>query len=300
MSILLKGQEIKKLRVGSTPVLRAMKGSAQIWPKVIPVDPRLIIKVATRGTEYVYDRDVYFPLSGSGMTATWGDGAVEPFSGQGVYRYRSHGTYTASFVGNIVAFANNASLQSFWYNSVQEIISFGLQGTTSFQSLFYNLPINIPLPPSIPPGITNMRSMFQNALVFNRPIINGWDVSKVTTMAYMFNMPLYSYPGFNQPLDNWDTGNVTDMQAMFQDCISFNQPLGSWNVSKVNNFSNMFLRVTLSPANYDHLLNGWSQQNVITNRTFHAGNSKYTPAGAAARARLISTFGWTILDGGPV
>ena len=45
---------------------------------------------------------------------------------------------------------------------------------------------------------------------------------------------------FNQPLNNWNVSNVTDMDRMFFDARSFNQPLNKWDVSKVTNMSEMF------------------------------------------------------------
>ena len=36
---------------------------------------------------------------------------------------------------------------------------------------------------------------------------------------------------FNQPLNNWNVSNVTDMGHMFQEATSFNQPINKWNVS---------------------------------------------------------------------
>ena len=35
---------------------------------------------------------------------------------------------------------------------------------------------------------------------------------------------------FNQPLNNWDVSNVTDMDSMFESAIHFNQPLNNWNI----------------------------------------------------------------------
>jgi hypothetical protein len=73
-------------------------------------------------------------------------------------------------------------------------------------------------------------------------------------------------------------------------------------VSNVTNMGSMFASAGLSTANYDELLLGWStigtnetplQQNVV----FDGGNSKYCN-GATARASIISTYGWTITDGG--
>ena len=64
----------------------------------------------------------------------------------------------------------------------------------------------------------------------------------------------------------------------------------------------MFKDATLSTANYDALLTGWSAQ--ITpqeNVTFDGGNSTYTSGSLAETGRtyLIETLGWTITDGGP-
>ena len=49
---------------------------------------------------------------------------------------------------------------------------------------------------------------------------------------------------FNQPLNNWDVSNVTDMGGMFMYASSFNQPLNKWNVSKVKNMNYMFADAT--------------------------------------------------------
>ena len=38
---------------------------------------------------------------------------------------------------------------------------------------------------------------------------------------------------FNQPLNNWNASNVTNMRSMFVNCKSFNQDISNWDVSKV-------------------------------------------------------------------
>ena len=83
---------------------------------------------------------------------------------------------------------------------------------------------------------------------FNQPL-NNWNVSNVTDMSRMFE----EASSFNQPLNNWDVSNVTDMRRMFNGARSFNQPLNNWNVS-ITDMSNMF-----DPASsFNQPLNNWN------------------------------------------
>ncbi|MGB3344275.1 MAG: BspA family leucine-rich repeat surface protein, partial [Aequorivita sp.] len=141
-------------------------------------------------------------------------------------------------------------------------------------------------------SVTTMSEMFRNALVFNQDI-GTWNVGNVTDMRNMFEHAFV----FNQDIGTWNVGNVTNMEWMFTDASAFNQNIGNWNVGNVTNMIFMFRGVTLSTANYDALLNGWNTQVLKNNVDFHGGNSQYCN-GEAARANIISTFGWTITDGG--
>ncbi len=145
--------------------------------------------------------------------------------------------------------------------------------------------------------VTDMSRMFYNAISFNQNM-NNWNVSNVTNMNDMFCNAI----SFNQDIGGWDVSNVTNMNGMFYNAISFDQNIGNWNISEVTDMNDMFKNVTLSTANYDALLIGWAAQSVKPNVNFHAGNSKYTPGGAAEVARNTLTGppnNWTITDGGP-
>ncbi|MGV3602956.1 MAG: BspA family leucine-rich repeat surface protein [Dyadobacter fermentans] len=117
-----------------------------------------------------------------------------------------------------------------------------LSRVTNMQSMFsfckvLNGPENIGLWQT--GNVTNMMSVFDNALAFNQPI-GSWNTSRVTTMDWMFSYAL----SFNQPLGEWDTGNVTGMLAMFQAARAFDQPIGDWNVGAVTTMGNMFFDAT--------------------------------------------------------
>jgi surface protein len=105
-------------------------------------------------------------------------------------------------------------------------------------------------------SVTNMNSMFTSASSFNQDI-GSWNVSSVTNMVSMFN----NASSFNQDIGSWNVSSVTDMNSMFRTVsanTTFNQNLGAWRPSKVTNMTDMFLNRTLSTANYDGLLTGWT------------------------------------------
>jgi surface protein len=56
---------------------------------------------------------------------------------------------------------------------------------------------------------------------------------------------MFSFAGpFNQPLNDWDVSNVTNMSRMFEGATKFNGAISRWNVSSVTDMSKMFLSAT--------------------------------------------------------
>ncbi|NRA85485.1 MAG: BspA family leucine-rich repeat surface protein, partial [Gammaproteobacteria bacterium] len=124
--------------------------------------------------------------------------------------------------------------------------------------------------------------------------IVNWDVSSVTDMIGMF---IYSF-AFDQAIGNWDVSSVTDMSAMFNNAFAFDQAIGNWDVSSVTDMASMFGNVALSTANYDALLDSWSQLSLQNDVVFSAGKSTYSSPFQTARDTLTNTFNWTVIDGG--
>jgi len=140
--------------------------------------------------------------------------------------------------------------------------------------------------------VTDMGGMFLGANAFNGDITD-WNTANVMNMVAMFE----DDSAFNQDIRNWDTAKVTDMRWMFTGASAFNQNIGGWIVGALSDAEEMFIGVTLSTANYDSLLTGWGAQTLRSGVTFSGGNSHYC-FGTTARNNMITTYGWTITDGG--
>jgi len=103
--------------------------------------------------------------------------------------------------------------------------------------------------------VTDMHFMFFDNEVFNQPIDN-WDVSNVTDMSNMFETAI-----FNQPIGNWDVSSVTNMSNMFEHYSAFNQDIGNWDVSSVTDMSNMF-----AEAIFNQPIGDWDVSSVTDMR----------------------------------
>ena len=65
---------------------------------------------------------------------------------------------------------------------------------------------------------------------------------------------------FNQPIDQWTTSKVNDMQQMFQSASAFNQPIGKWDTSSVTNMYRMFVSIAEFNETYWELEHGKSDE----------------------------------------
>ena len=150
-------------------------------------------------------------------------------------------------------------------------------------------------------SVKNMEFMFNGETHFNGNI-SSWDVSGVTSMFGMFS----GNEGFNQNIGSWDVRSVDNISYMFDGATAFNQNLATWDLGNVLTAENMFTVSGISLANYDDTLIGWATDSssltddgiddIPSNVTLDATVAYCLSA--SERQNLISTYGWTINDGG--
>jgi len=225
--------------------------------------------------------------------------------------------------GNISAWdvSNVTDMSEIFYNANsfnQDIGNWDVSNVTDMSWMFYNAnSFNQDIGNWDVSNVTNMYGLFYSANFFNGDI-EDWDVGNVIYMAYLFHDAtsfnqdvggwnvikvadmtgmFYNATSFNQDIGGWNVGNVTNMGYMFRDATSFNQDIGGWNVSNVMYMGLMLHGVTLSINNYDALLCGWSQLNLIDNITFSGGDSNYCDCNEE-RQNIIDIFNWNIIDAG--
>ena len=127
------------------------------------------------------------------------------------------------------------SFSSAFRAKILSVEQWGNIAWTSMEEAFFgctNLEINALDSPDLS-NVTNMYAAFLQVSNFNQPI-DQWDVSNVTNMRFLFDQS-----GINQPINSWDVSSVTDMAGMFEG-TSFNQPLDNWDMSAVTTLQVMF------------------------------------------------------------
>lgn len=215
--------------------------------------------------------DITIPVSGIGYNyfVDWGDGNVNTnVTGSITHSYTTAGTYTVKIAGEFPRIHMNGT-ESIRHKIVSVEQWGGIQWS-SMEAAFA--------------GCDNL-------------VINATDVpdlSMVSSLKLMF----YGAASLTGGVSNWDVSNVTNMQSLFANAVSFDDDLTNWDVSNVGIMTFMLGGVDLSQTNYDNLLTGWNNLPSLQNGvSFDAGNSTYCTADAA-RNDIISTYGWTIDDGG--
>jgi len=277
-----------------------------------PINPDFVSTWDTTQAGSASDTVVLPLLSGGTYSGTidWGDSTTSPLS----YANRSHtylasGTYTITISGTIGGwrFANAGDK-----NKIIDISNWGTLDVTTDQVFFgcVNLFISATDAPIV--TTTSVYRMFYVALNAN-PLFTGIDFSGVTNFFdYARGVSAGAKSQFNNAgVSNYDMSSATNLRGMFRHG-TLDQDLSSWDITNVTDALNFMEGSNgLSTSNYDATLIGWEATlqaaypagvGYPATISIHFGGSQYTGGGAAdaARASLISTFGWTITDGGAV
>ena len=216
------------------------------------------------------------PLVSAGaisMDVAWGDGTSDTITtynqAETLHTYSASGTYTIEITNEVRGLKFGGTGDSL---KIADISNWGEFNFTE-SNVFYNCSNLTSSATDLPTiSTTNMQWVFGSCAAFNGDI-GGWDMSSVT---YLF--------------------------AMFFSAASFDQNLGAWDINQVTNMQHFMSGAALSTANYDALLIGWEAQAPNGYQQPNFGSSRYTlgsPA-ATARASLVSTYHWTITDGGGI
>lgn len=88
------------------------------------------------------------------------------------------------------------------------------------------------VPNQLPKEITRLTGAFKENINTEIDGIQHWNTSNVTNMSAVFD----NANKFNQDISSWDTSNVTNMNIMFLSATNFNQDISNWDVSNVKYF----------------------------------------------------------------
>ena len=129
---------------------------------------------------------------------------------------------------------------------------------------------------------------------YDDPISNA-NIRNVINTWFSSPTPIVNTYG---EITNWDVSSVTNMSQLFHTRTDFNFDISNWDISNVTNMFMIFHSSGLSTANYDNILNGWSQQAVQSNVELGAGPTINFCNSEDARQHLITNHNWNIVDGG--
>jgi uncharacterized repeat protein (TIGR01451 family) len=144
-------------------------------------------------------------------------------------------------------------------------------------------------------NVTDMQLMFQRATSAN-PDTRDWDTTNVSNMRFMFR----GATAANPDTSTWNTSNVADTRFMFLEAAAANPDTSGWNVQSLEDAGVMFDASGLTTANYEALLEAWSEQTVQPNVRLGANGIAYCSADAASARSVLTSApnNWTITDQG--
>ncbi len=130
-------------------------------------------------------------------------------------------------------------------------------------------------------NVTDMSAMFSDAHLFNSDI-SKWNVSNVTDMNQMFafdevfDQDISFKAGLgNGGGDAWNVGNVKDMRSMFHSAEAFNQNIGNWDTSEVTDMNAMFYSNNANASLFNQDIGNWDTAKVTDMSEMFYGASSF-------------------------
>jgi surface protein len=171
---------------------------------------------------------IVLPMT-AGPTVDWGDGTVNTSN---THTYASGGVYTVTIEGAVTTFrfANSGDKKK-----ITDISNWGGFDVSNNQ-VFYgcsNLDISATDAPTI--STSSLSMMFRLCSSLTTPDLSNWDLSVVSNVQSMFNTCV----SFNSDISMWDMSSITLLGGysggfdlgMFTGCTIFDQPIGGWNIA---------------------------------------------------------------------
>jgi len=146
-------------------------------------------------------------------------------------------------------------------------------------------------------GVIRIDQAFTNTPL-GSPDLSTWDVSGITLWSdCMRNCQLGALTDVSGWTPKGNMNGAFNVNPLFQGL-----GVDTWTIGAITNGVNVFANGAFSTANYDATLIAWEAQAPTNSVSFSFGSSQYTIGGAAeaARTSLITTYGWTITDGGGI
>ena len=269
--------------------------------------PDFIFTVNTANTSGGSGADGMFIKTRAGITydcvVHWGDGNSDPYSGVAPvisHTYASSGIYQITITGtfpSLLIQGQNVN-DRLKYLSVD---NWGSVGFTNMRESFDGCSNLASVAKPLSNSFENNASfyeMFKGTALSGIIDFSGIVVNVNTEIERMFD----TLASITKVDFSGSTVKNIDFFRAFYLCSSLTEILGigDWDVTACTNYSFIATGLTLTPAAYDAILIGWASQVVISGMTPDFGSSQYTAAAASARNTLVTTYGWTITDGGQV
>ena len=159
----------------------------------------------------------------------------------------------------------NANLSTWDVSSVTSM-SYMFNNAVTFNVNVTELDMNVTNSSFVNTTVANVTDVYGESLLATGDL-TGWDVSRVTDMAYMFN----NASAFSAEISAWDVSSVTDMTYMFAGASAFSAEISAWDVSSVTDMTYMFAGASAFSAD----LSAWDVSSVTDMTYMFAGASAF-------------------------